>query len=43
LGPILGKGWFLVLVPGFGFWLVSGSNFDIGFFSPKFKTDGENK
>jgi hypothetical protein len=34
LGPIVVKGWFLVLVPGF--------NFDIDFFSPKSKTDGGN-
>jgi hypothetical protein len=27
LGPILGKGWFLVLVLIFGFWLVPNSNF----------------
>jgi hypothetical protein len=39
---VLVKGWFLVLVPVFGFWLVPCSNFDIDFFSPKFKTDGGN-
>jgi hypothetical protein len=37
LGPILVKGWFLVLVTVFGFWLVPGSNFDIDFFPQNLK------
>jgi hypothetical protein len=42
LAPILGKGYFLVLVLVFGFSLVPISNFDIDFLPPKFKTDGGN-